>query len=604
MAYDPLALSWTVPNKELATTTAAASFTLRYYQRNAVDDLHRYWLAEGGNALLVLPTGSGKSLVIAAICKEFLHDYPTLRIAIITHVRELIMQDYNELLALWPEAPAGIYSAGIGRRDAEAQIVFGGVMSMWNRVDELGAFDLILVDEAHLISHNKSTTYRLLFDALLKKRPDMRIAGLTATGFRLDTGRLDSGPDKIFDKIVYEANVIDLIVNGYLCKMVTKKTLVELNVDGVRKQAGEYITKELEIAVDRDWITRGACKEMIEYANHEKHGKRKAWLVFCVSVKHAEHVLEILREMGVTANCVFGHTPKDLRDETIQAFRKGEFTALVSVMVLGVGFNVPHVDMICLLRPTASAGLYIQQVGRGLRNAEGKDNCLVLDFAGNMKRHGPIDKISGKIKNRDKKEEDGTEQLRPEQDPAALLKICPNCHSYVPFDAKECPDCGIALAFEESKVNVAESPIKPTADAIHDIISDREPKWANVSSVRYSKHYKSGDPDAPPTMKVDYRCGLANYPEWVCFSHEGYAYEKACRWWYQRTKTLPVPGSVDEALERKHELAVPLRIQVRLEGKFFRILNAELQSNFKFDQSSPPPKQTVQIASPLPWKDD
>jgi DNA repair protein RadD len=531
------------------------TFILRDYQRESIDELHRYWQADGGNGLLVLPTGAGKSLVIAALCKEMLADYPTLRIGMLTHVRELIAQNYRELLALWPEAPAGIYSAGIGRRDKTHQILFMGIQSVYKRAQEIGAFDLILIDEAHLVSHNTHTTYRKLLDELREITPDMRVVGLTATPFRLDTGRLDTGAGKIFDDVVYDANVKDLIEQKYLCKLISKKTALQLDVSDVGKRGGEFITGELEIAIDKDWINDAIAKEMVAY---DGGGKRRAWLAFCVTVKHAEHVVEALRAVGITTYAVFGHTPKRERDILIERFRAGEFTCLVSVMVLGIGFNVPHVDMICLLRPTASGGLFVQQVGRGLRNAEGKDNCLVLDFAGNTVRHGPIDMVRGRTKG-----------AATESD-AAKVKTCPTCSSLVPHGVMTCPDCGFVFPPAERQLP------RPTADATTEIISVS--LWHEVDRVTYQRHIKYGALDAPHTFRVNYICGYTTYSEWLCFDQLGYAREKALYWWRKRsTEDRPEPRTVTEALERANngELQFPMRILVQPDGKFFKITKVD-----------------------------
>jgi len=533
------------------------AFVLRDYQRNALNKLYLYWAEGGGNGLIVLPTGGGKSLVIAALCQELLADYPGMRIAMVTHVRELIAQNFKELKSLWPEAPAGVYSAGMNKRETDAKILFCGVQSVWNKVPEIGAIDLLLIDEAHLCSHNVDTIYRKFIEALKLVTPDMRIVGLTATAFRLDTGWLHKGKGRIFDDIVYEANVRNLIERGYLCKLISKKTVTQMDVSKVGKRAGEFITSELEIAVDRDWITKAACREITELAEWED---KKAWLVFCVTVNHAVHVTEELQALGVAAGVVFGHTPKKDRDRIIQSFRDGEFTALVSVMVLGVGFNVPHVDLIALLRPTASGGLFVQQVGRGLRNAEGKQDCLVLDFAGNTLRHGPIDLVRGHEKG-----------AKSEADKTAA-KDCPQCHSLVPHGVTVCPDCGFEFPIPERKLNL------PTADAGRDIVSNNKPEWIEVNSVTYREHEKYGQPDAPHTLRVNYYSRFASYSEWVCFDHEGFPYEKAVRWWQERSRNphLPAPTSVAEALERKRELIRPERIMVRPDGKFHRIVAVRL----------------------------
>jgi len=132
---------------------------LRPYQRASIDALYSYWSEGGGNGLIVLPTGAGKSLVLASLVKELLGQYPTLRIGCITHVKELIVQNFQELIRLWPDAPAGIFSAGVGRRDTHSRILFCGIQSVWNKTDVLGKFDVLIVDEAHLIPRNVDTTY-------------------------------------------------------------------------------------------------------------------------------------------------------------------------------------------------------------------------------------------------------------------------------------------------------------------------------------------------------------------------------------------------------------------------------------------------------------
>jgi DNA repair protein RadD len=544
-----------------------ASFELRNYQRAAVDALLGYWGLNGGNGLIVLPTGSGKSLVIAALCQELLRDFPRMRIGIITHVRELIAQNHRELLALWPEAPAGIYSAGMGRRDVNERILFMGIQSVWKRSLTVGNFDLLLIDEAHLVSHNDDTMYRKFFEEQRARTPDLRIAGLTATAFRLDTGQLNKGDGRIFDDVVFEANVRDLIEEGYLCKLVTKATQQKLDVSNVHTRAGEYITSELEEAIDKADITRAACLEIAGAGFG-----RRSWLVFCITVSHGVHVCEELQQIGVNAKSVFGTTPKGERDLIIEEFRRGEIQALVSVNVLGTGFNVCEVDLIAGLRPTQSAGLWLQQVGRGLRNAPGKVDCLVMDFSGNTRRHGPIDTIKSDLINH------------------VDVVECPSCHSIVPADSVACPDCGHLFPIEvEPPITIGEDSgpmtmhdAKADEDAV--IISDARsanlPQWVPVDSVHARVHYKNGNPDATPTMRVDYMSGRFNiYSEWICPEHPpgSYPYRKALSWIGQNMKVGAATSAtrVDDLVLLANEgfLIKPSHILVRPDGRFFKILD-------------------------------
>jgi DNA repair protein RadD len=536
------------------------AFELREYQQAAIDALLDYWSKNGGNGLIVLPTGSGKSLVIAGLCQRLLNEFPTMRIGIITHIRELIAQDYGELIALWPEAPAGIYSAGMQRRDTRHKILFMGIQSVFRRAGQLGEFDLLLIDEAHLVSHNADTMYRKFFDVQRAMVPDLRIAGLTATAFRLDTGQLHKGFDKIFDDIVYDANVKTLIEEDWLCRLISKATVQKLDVSKVGKRGGEFITSELEEAVDQEDITTAAVKEIIGFSEG-----RKAWLVFCITVGHGMHVCEELRRQGVDAEQVYGITPKDDRDRIISDFRQGKFKALVSVMVLGTGFNVPGVDLIALLRPTASPGLFMQQVGRGLRKAPGKENCLVLDFAGNTRRHGPIDLVGS--------------------DKVADCIECPECHSLMIETAKKCPDCGYEWPVEEREKESSEPQQKTMHEAKADekveMLSTAQTPWLTVESVTFSVHHKWNNPDAPPTMRVDYFCeNYQRYSEWICLAHPpgSYPRQKAIDWWVRHGGPLNVQtlqAAVD--LGNKGRLRQPIKIMVKPDGRFFKIVGRQFE---------------------------
>jgi DNA repair protein RadD len=521
---------------------------LRPYQRESIDALYAYWQQGKGNGLLVLPTGAGKSLVLAALVQELLRDYPSLRIGIVTHVRELIQQNFLELMRLWPAAPAGIYSAGIGRRDARAQILFCGIQSIWNKVRETGGFDLLLVDEAHLIPKSASTTYGKFIKSLKDETSDLRVVGLTATPFRLDSGRLDRGPERIFDDVVYEANVADLIEQGYLSPLISKATAQQLDVSNVPKRGGEYVPGALEIAVDKDWITRAAVDEMARFG-----ADRRAWLAFCAGVNHSNNVRDAVRATGFSCETVTGETPKGERDRIVRAFKDGQIRCLTSVGVLGTGFNVPHVDLVALLRPTNSAGLYVQQVGRALRKAPGKENALILDFAGMVRKHGPIDTVSvasaAVSKDSDEKQ--------------VLAKECPNCASLVALAARSCPVCSFAWPFKEEPPKH-----EATADAVSAIVSKGAPAWIEVDSIRYYVHRKDGSPDS---VRVEYQCGFTIHKEWVCFSHQGFARTKAESWWCGRSAT-PIPTTTEDALARIKEVREPIAIQVRPEGRYFSVV--------------------------------
>lgn len=527
--------------------------TLRPYQNAAISSIYGYFQTNTGNPLVVIPTAGGKSLVMASFIEGVLKAWPDQRILIVTHVRELIAQNHAEMIGLWPDAPAGIYSAGLGKREAQARVLFAGIQSIHSRAREIGYTDLVLIDEAHLIPGNSSTMYRRFLDALSAINPALKVIGLTATPFRLDSGMLHEGKNALFTDIAYEAPVRDLIDQGYLSPLVSKQPTTRLDVSKVGTRAGDFIARDLAAAVDQEATTRAAVTEIIDYGKD-----RKSWLAFCSGVDHARHVAEEFGRQGITCQTIFGDTPKDERDAIIGAFKRGEIRALASMGVLTTGFNAPSVDLIALLRPTQSAGLYVQMVGRGTRLAPGKENCLVLDFAGNVRRHGPIDLVGPKRPG----ENGGGE---------APTKVCPMCESIVALSATECPDCGYEFPAREVK-------IAPTAATLP-VLSPKAPQWLQVSGVSYSRHDKRG---GRPSLKVTYSCGLATYSEWVCFEHQGYARQKAADWWRKRAPGLPVPLSVNEAIAQANRLTRPSEISVRPSGRYFEI------SGYRFDPCAKP----------------
>lgn len=525
--------------------------SLRPYQHEAIEGLFGYWRENDGNALIVLPTGTGKSIVIARICQLCYEWDSDVRILMLTHVQELVEQNFKELIGLWPDAPAGIYSAGLKRREIR-QVTFASIQSMFRKAELLQRVDIVLVDEAHLIPRDDETMYQRLLSDLRIINPDIRIVGLTATPYRLDTGRLDEGPDALFE-IAYEYNVGDAIDEGYLAPLVTKATSSHLDVTGVGTRGGEYIPGELQRRVDRNDLNEAVVGEVIA-----KAGDRRSWLFFCSGVEHSRHIAEILQQRGVSCGVIHAKTDKEERRAIIADFKAGRLQALASMNVLTTGFNAPGVDLIAMLRPTQSRGLYIQMVGRGTRLAPGKDDCLVLDFARNIETHGPID-VDRQV--RKFVCDDGEEgELR-----GAPAKHCPECMTYVFAAVRICPQCQYAWPKKPPAIQR-----KPSEATILERSAPSE--WTAVDDMEVSVWHSRSSGVA--TMKVDYTCGIIRHTEWICFEHTGYAGERAQQWWRRRGGSEPTPKTVLEAIERAGELCLPDEILVRPEGKFTKIVAA------------------------------
>ena len=233
---------------------------LRDYQQRAIDQtMDWFTVNKTGNPCIVMPTGSGKSHVIAAFCKMVLAEFPDNRILMLTHVKELIEQNANKMLAHWRDAPLGIFSAGLRRKDID-QITFGSIQSLRNRAKDIGHIDIILVDECHLINHKNDGTYRKLINKLRKINPEIRVIGLTATPYRLGHGYITDG-DGLFSAIIEPVTIEELVHRNFLAPLRSKLTDMQLDVSGVGKRAGEYIESQLQAAVNQRHNNVSAVRE-------------------------------------------------------------------------------------------------------------------------------------------------------------------------------------------------------------------------------------------------------------------------------------------------------------------------------------------------------
>jgi DNA repair protein RadD len=219
------------------------------------------------------------------------------------------------------------------------------------------------------------------------ENPNVRLVGLTATPYRMTTGMI-CAPENLLNHVCYEVGVRELIVQGYLCPLKSKAGRRKVDTSGLHLRGGEFIAGEVEALMDDDSLVRSACREIVEHTQD-----RHSVLIFASGVQHALHVQRVLNGMGRECGFVCGDTLPFDRAETLARFKRGELKYLVNVNVLTTGFDAPNIDCVALLRPTNSPGLYYQMVGRGFRLDPSKENCLVLDFGGNILRHGPVDAL-------------------------------------------------------------------------------------------------------------------------------------------------------------------------------------------------------------------
>lgn len=533
---------------------------LRDYQHDAIVSLFEYFDSNDGSPLIVIPTGGGKSMVIAEFSREAMEYFPGTTITVVSHSALLLEQNAQELLAQWPQADISFYSDTIGQKNLYGSTVFAGIQSIYKKAyDYPKAPDLILVDEAHLIGPEDGSMYRKFFDDVMAINPYCKIAGFTATPFRAGYGMLHKGKNALFTHIAYEISVAELIGRGYLAPIITPEggMRTKMNVQDVKTTKGDYIQSQLAKAVDDSGLTRACVDEIMTYGID-----RRKWMVFTVDINHCMHVTEELRSRGV--ECVMVHSKMDQGEISYarDKFKNGNAQCMVNVAMLTTGANFPAIDLLAFMRPTRSPVLYVQMAGRGMRLFPGKSDCLLLDFGGVVEELGPIDAI--KIR------EPGPGSGE------APIKFCPGelpdkkiCNATLPASQMTCPHCG--YKFPDPGLNIG-----TTASDAAVLTAQLKPKIKKVTRVGYYRHKKEGKPD---TLRVDYLCGFDTYREWVHLEHSGFPRERACNWWKKRANSA-APRNINEALARTKELMEPRNISVRKIGKYFEIV----EHDFGYDE--------------------
>lgn len=535
--------------------------TPRWYQSQANAAVWSYMAEKSGNPVVVLPTGAGKSLLIALLIQQALEFGG--RVVVLAHRKELLQQNADEIRGLIPGVDVGIYSAGLNSKQIHNSVVVAGIQSVYRKAEDLGRRHLILVDEAHLISDLEESMYGQFLNAM-KANEGLRIVGLTATPFRTGAGPI-CGPERIFQRVVFEAKTAQLIAEGFLCPITNKLVESEVDTDKIGLRGGEFVESEMQAAFDVDEKVQAACKEILE-----KTKDRHSILVFASGIHHAEQIAELLPGSAV----VTGDTLPIERAETLRRFVASELRFLVNVDVLTTGFNARCVDAIAILRATMSPGLFCQMVGRGLRLHESKTNCLLLDFGGNIARHGSIDD-----------ENFGRSQGSGRAGVAAQNgrgKQCPSCLLDVSAIAAVCPECNFIFPRER------EIKHDTTADENSQLTGEMPPETWDVKDVVVKVHTKKDDPEAPQTVRVDYVCAkegtsgnltTITIPEWVCPGHTGFARSKFLAWWDARSLCDPPDNSADAvALINMGVCRRPVRITTKKDGRWHRITECAFES--------------------------
>lgn len=540
------------------------SLQLRYYQRQAIDALYAYFWNHSGNPLILMPTGTGKSVVLGGAAFEILQMFSNERIIIGTHSKELVKQNAAKLEQMWPGAPIGINCDGLKRRDTSQPVIYGSIQSMLTYVKELGFRNLLFIDEAQMVGKDESAEWLLFIEGLRQINPKLKVIGLTATGYREGMGWLTNGP--IFTDVCFDLTTMEafnkLLAEGFLAPLVSPRTIVGISDKGVKVASnGEYAQKDAEKAAMK--VTREALEDASKYRN-----VRHTWLIFAGGIEHAEQVAAMLNDIGIRATAVHsGNKQFPMKaaeaDQRLADFMAGKYQACVNYGKLTTGFDLPRIDLIVMLRLTKSVVLWVQMLGRGTRPFGGdflfppKRDCLVLDYARNIEKLGPI---NDPVIPRPKGEGAGD----------APIKICPCCDAYNHISARFCCMCGEEFDF---KVKV-----KKEADHTNEPLRDVVPEYREFTVVRahYRRHRaKNSNIDSFCVSYITHERDIP-FNEWVHIESHGRARANAEQWWMQRTG-LPCPNTIDDALRLQTELRIPARLMVQINKQYPEIVGVEYE---------------------------
>lgn len=354
---------------------------LRDYQKKAVERTISYFKKKNDPAVIVLPTGAGKSLIIAEICKTAI-----ARVLVIAHVKELVEQNHSRYEAL--NLKAGIYSAGLGKKEFLEKVIFASIQSLVKTKEEFKNVRLVIIDECHRINNEDNSQYIHLITSLKKQNPRLCILGLTATPYRLGTGWIynygQNGEVKtrstcFFKQCIFELSLEYMILNKYLVPPIKIDIPVTCYEFSELTQTGKiYSLNDLDRILKKQKRLTPLIIKNIQNIVHLY--QRTAVMIFSGSRRHASEIASYFKKDEVEV--ILGDTPGEKRDKIIDDFKNKKFTYLVNVSVLTTGFDASHIDVIAILRPTESLSLYQQMIGRGLRLDRDKKDCLVLDYAG------------------------------------------------------------------------------------------------------------------------------------------------------------------------------------------------------------------------------
>lgn len=538
-----------------------AKMTPRDYQARVHEATMKHlWSVPKTRSLVLEPTGVGKSVQIAMLVDGVLTQAPSARILMLTHSKELVEQNF-EKLANMTNYDVGLWSSGLGKADYHAPVVYGGIQTVSNNPEMLGRRDIIIVDEAHRVSPDTTTEYQKVAAYVASMNPQASWIGYTATDYRLGQGLLTDDwyakRQGCFIEPFWKDVVIDLttteefnwfIQQGYLKRLVPRPTNAEIDVSGLRKRAGEYVSSDVEKLTNTEAKIRSICDEICEMGFD-----RRSWMIFAAGNANSELVCAELNRRGVSAVSITEKTPKKEREQAIKDFKAYKIRCIVNNNILTTGFDHSGVDLIAVVRVTASTQLWVQMLGRGTRPvyvngwdlntqegrlssiaASGVHNCLVLDFAGNSKRLGAINApVKPRMKGQSSKAGD------------MPVKICGKCGVLNATIVRFCEYCGHEFPITDKLDQTAS-----TRDLIVEKEHIPDKRILHVTSIQFTAlSHGYSDNGTSSRIKATYRCGRdGSYHETLSFSGEKSS-KRIKEWWTAFGDGGIIPRSNDEFLK-------------------------------------------------------
>ena len=566
--------------------------TLRPYQQEALEAVLAAF-RDQQNVLLQAATGAGKTIIFSELIRLFRQKWPSINILILAHREQLVRQAYDKLIKVWPE---GIDQVGIAchsvasKSDLDKPVIIGSVQTVARQLNDMHEVKLMIIDEVHrmppLTAEGKEPNqYEQVIERLRMFYPKMRLLGVTATPYRLGWGYIygnmkTGDPERNwFPNLTYAIGIDTLQEQGFLCPLQGWGTNKKLDLSGVlMSNSGDYREDELSKFMSAEIHIGSAVKAVQIHAQDRKH-----IVVFAVTIEHAGLLLEAFQLAGYKAGITHSNLNKEDNARAMSAFENGELQVLVNVGKLTEGWDCPATDCVVLCRPTKSTALYVQMVGRGLRLADGKKDCLLLDLAGCWQEHG--DPVKPKVSSK----------------PARNYRVCPECETLNPLTAERCVECGAILIGNNSEVQPVYCPncnaiitnqtiicdrcgyevknVNNSNPTLHKLVVKGQPVRAKlvadprIDFTWYSR--KSGNHMARVTMTCELEEGQLPISVSDFWDLEGQASAGgrvvAQRKWVSLANTMP-PSTLSDAGLRVGELHFPPYITIKQNGQYWNVV--------------------------------